>query len=98
MAGGFKRGGFRGGGFKKGYAKKRPNEDEDAPSTDKRSKMEDDDANEPDTPLVPSLQTDDDNNQFIAVSFDLPDSNSNAYYYSSITAANDELQLATSRA
>lgn len=70
MAGGFKRGGARGGGsggLKKGYTKKRSLEDnEDAPRVSKKSKG-DDDEEEDEAPLVPKLQTDDDNNPFIAV-------------------------------
>jgi hypothetical protein len=68
---GFKRGGFCGGGggaFKKGYAKKRSPEDEDdAPRASKKSKG--DDEEEENAPsFAPKLDTDDENNAFIAVS------------------------------
>ncbi|KAJ4336055.1 hypothetical protein N0V87_005635 [Didymella glomerata] len=67
---GFKRGGFRGGGggaFKKGYAKKRSPEDEDdAPRASKKSKG-DDEEEENAPPFTPKLDTDDENNAFIAL-------------------------------
>lgn len=76
MAGGFKRGGFRGGassGFKKGFAKKRSPEDgDDAPRANKKSKAGNEDEEEVDTPVVPKLQTDEDSNPFIAVSSSRP--------------------------
>ncbi|KAL1609480.1 hypothetical protein SLS59_000985 [Nothophoma quercina] len=69
MAGGFKRGGFRGGGgggLNKGYAKKRsPEDDDDAPRASKKSKGDEDEADT--APVVPRLQTDDDDNPFIAL-------------------------------
>jgi hypothetical protein len=68
---GFKRGGIRdggGGAFKKGYAKKRSPEDEDnAPRVSKKSKG-DDEEEENQTPFVPKLDMDDENNAFVAVS------------------------------
>ena len=71
MVGGKKRGGFRGGGssgFKKSYTKKRSPEDaDDAPRASKMFKG-DEEEKEDATPVVPKLQTDDDNNAFIAVS------------------------------
>lgn len=78
MAGGFKRGGSRGGtnsGFKKSYAKKRsPEEGTDAVRANKRSKVGEEEEEEDDagTPIVPKLQTDGDENPFVAVSFRLP--------------------------
>ncbi|KAJ4338474.1 hypothetical protein N0V95_008043 [Ascochyta clinopodiicola] len=70
MAGGFKRGGSRGvgsGGYKKSYTKKRsPEDDDNAPHASKKSKG-DEDEEEDAMPLVPMLQTDDDNNPFVAI-------------------------------
>ncbi|KAF3010845.1 hypothetical protein E8E13_008922 [Curvularia kusanoi] len=69
MAGGSKRGGFRGGnsgGFKKGYAKKRSADDEEDAPQSKKSKGDDNDEEDA-TPLVPQLQTDDDDNSFVAL-------------------------------
>lgn len=68
---GFKRGVARGGGggaFKKGYAKKRSPEDEDeAPRASKKSKGDDEEDGNV-ALFVPKLDTDDENNAFVAVS------------------------------
>ncbi|KAH6643622.1 transcriptional Coactivator p15-domain-containing protein [Boeremia exigua] len=70
MAGTSKRGGFRGGGsggFKKGSSKKRsPEDDNDTPHMSKKAKG-DEDEDKDDTPFVPKLQTDEDNNAFVAL-------------------------------
>ncbi|KAJ4992261.1 transcriptional Coactivator p15 [Stagonosporopsis vannaccii] len=71
MAGGFKRGGFGGSassGFKKGYTKKRSSEEgTDTPLANKKSKVEDEEDEEAETPVVPKLQIDEDGNPFVGL-------------------------------
>ena len=70
MVGNSKRGGFqsRGDGddLKKRYTKKRLLEDDDVPQAGKRSKSGDDEQDDA-VPMVPRLETDEDDNPFIAV-------------------------------
>lgn len=104
MAGGFKRGGSRGagssGGFKKSYSKKRAAGDEDdAPRASKKSKGDEEEDEEDAAPVIPKLQTDADNDPFIAVSTFATMSPAKATNQSSsTTAANDVSLSATSRA
>lgn len=104
MAGRFKRSGSRGGGggtsgFKKGYAKRHLTDDGDnAPHAIKKSKVEEEDGEESDTPVEPKLQTDEEDNQFIAVCSRSVASYLITHYFSSTTAAKDASQSATSKA
>lgn len=63
---GFKRGGFRGGGGG-AFKKRSPEDEDDAPRASKKSK-DDDEEEKKATPFVPKLDTDDENNAFVAVS------------------------------
>ena len=63
MAGNFKRGGSRG-GFKKAFNKKRSSPDDDDTPPRASKKARDGGAD----PLIPQLETDNDNNSFISVS------------------------------
>lgn len=67
MRGTSKRGSFRGGGFKKSFSKKRssPDDDDAVPQVSKKARGG---GNDEAAALVPELQTDDDNNPFVAVS------------------------------
>jgi len=69
MTGRFKRGGARGGGFKSGYARKRapPEENDDATSVRVMKKSKGD-GDEEHAILLPKLETDEENNPYVAVS------------------------------